>query len=163
VGTGGIINTYAGIGTSFGTSGDNGPATKAVLLDPTAVAVDSSGDLFIADRVIRMVNAGGTITTVAGNLAAPLPFSGHGGPAVLAGFATPRGLARDAAGNLYVADWTGNRVRKIDSSGVISTFAGTGSGPDSGDGGQAAAAAVSTPFTVVADAGNLYVAGFGRI
>ena len=167
VSPGGGISTYAGDGIP-GDSGDGHPATGAELEYPAGVAADSSGNLFICDLigVIRLVNASGTISSVAGNPNSPLPFSGDGGPAALATMATPWGLALDGSGNLYAADWKGNRVRKIDAATrTISTFAGNGLAPDSGDGGQAASASVTAPFAVVTDtvAGNFYLAEPGRI
>ena len=151
----GVISTYAGGGPSFG---DNGPATSAQLSQPVGVAVDYSGDLYIADVAsrIRMVNPGGTISTVAGT--GFLPSSGDGGAAGLAQLTGPWGLARDGSGNLYVADWKANRVREISPAGTISTFAGTGLSGDSGDGGPATSAAV-TPYVVAVDSlGNVYLA-----
>ena len=166
VAVGGTITTYAGDGI-FGNSGDNGPAKSAELLNPIGVATDRQGDLYIADQVgtVRMVNTGGTITTVAGSTNAAPPFYGDGGAAALANFATPWGIAFDSSTppNMYVADWKNNRVREItptgvNTTGVITTFAGTGASPDGGDGGAAAAAAV-TPATLAVDsAGNVYLA-----
>ena len=162
--SGGVISTYAGNGI-LGNSGDNNPATSAELLAPVGVALDSSGDLYIADLlgVVRKVDASGIITTVAGNGTAPLPLSGDGGPASLAQFATPWGIARDTFGNLFVADSKDNVVRKITQAGVISTFAGTGQGSDTGDGLQATAAGV-TPHVVATDSlGNVYLADVARV
>ncbi|HEX3743450.1 MAG TPA: hypothetical protein VHW09_05960 [Bryobacteraceae bacterium] len=155
----GIINTYAG-NAQFGYAGDGGPAISANLLNPVGVASDRSGDLYIADTVgaVRFVNSSGIISTVAGNLNAPLPFSGDGGPASIAALATPWGLALDGAHNLYIADWKGHRIRMVNSAGIISTFAGTGQGPDNGDGGPAISANV-TPFVVATDSqSNVYLA-----
>jgi len=161
----GMITTYAGNGT-FGNSGDGGPATSAELVSPAGVAADYAGNLFIADNnagLVRMVNASGIISTVAGLKNAPLPSSGDGGPGSLGQFVTPWGLANDTAGNLYVVDWKNDRVRKIDSTGTLSTFAGNGQAQESGDGGQATAASVTT-FTVAADSQqNVYLADPGRI
>ncbi len=158
----GTISTYAGSGLP-GYSGDGGPATSANLTGPIGVAVDYSHNLFIADYsgLVRLVNASGTISTPAGQN--NLLFSGDGGPASFAQFNGPWGLARDGSGNLYVADWRNYRVRQITPAGTISTFAGTGSLPDSGDGGLATSANVS-PFVVAPDTlGNVYMADQSRI
>jgi hypothetical protein len=158
--SGGIITTVAGNGTA-GFSGDKAAATSATLRQPSDVAVDSSGRLYIADygnNRIRMV-ASGTITTVAGNGA--LTFSGDVGPAVSAGLAAPLRLAFDAADSLYVAD--GVRVRKI-AGGVIATVGGGGA--PAGENGPALAAQLLTPQAVAVDgAGNVYIsdAGTGRV
>ena len=160
----GVITTIAGSGgISFG--GDGGPAVNAQLYSPTDVALDSAGNLFIADRYnhrIRKVDAGGTITTVAGMGATGLGaggFSGDGGPAVNAMLEDPHGVAVDGAGNLYIADRDNHRIRKVDTSGLITTVAGTGERGFGGDGGPAAAARLAFPHGVAVDAaGNLYIA-----
>lgn len=158
----GVITTIAGNGTR-GFSGDGGPATAAQLSDPGAVAVDQAGNLYLADLGsgrIRMVDSGGTITTVAGTGASG--FSGDGGQATLAQLATPRGLAIDKVGNLYFADLRNHRIRRIDAAGVVTTVAGTGTIGDYGDGGPALEAALSDPTGLAADSlGNLYVADAG--
>jgi uncharacterized repeat protein (TIGR01451 family) len=163
VAVGGTITTYAGDG-AFGDAGDNGPATSAELLDPVGVATDYQGDLYIADQigVVRFVNASGIITTVSGN--GGLPFSGDNGAAVLANFATPWGIGFDGSNNMYVADWKNSRVRKITPAGVITTFAGNGRLPDSGDGGQATSASVS-PAALAVDpsSGIVYLADTGVV
>ncbi len=113
VDTDGTITTVAGNGTA-GSSGDGGPATAATLRTPVGVAVDGDGTLYVADRdshVVRRVDPGGTITTVAGT-GAP-GFSGDGGPAAAARLQEPHGLALDAGGNLYVADLGNGRVRVV--------------------------------------------------
>ena len=117
VSPGGAISTVAG-SAKFGFSGDGGPATSAELNGPTGVAVDSSGNLFIADTAnnrIRKVSAGGIITTTAGN--GTFGFSGDGGPASSAEVGGPSGVALDAAGNLFFADTLNNRIRKISATG----------------------------------------------
>jgi sugar lactone lactonase YvrE len=169
---GGTITTYAGNGV-FGYSGDNGQATSAELLSPFGVATDYSGDLYIADQigVVRMVNSTGTITTVAGNASASLPFSGDGGPAALAELATPWGIAFDSSTppNMYVADYKNNRVRKITpagaitQAGVITTFAGNGIAGDSGNGEAATSASVTTATLAVDSLGNVYLADTGVV
>ncbi|SRR5579871_150745 len=159
----GIISTYAGNGTQ-GFSGDGGAATSASLNQPTGVAVDSSGNLYIADRSnnrIRQVTPGGTITTVAGNGQAG--FSGDGGLATSAMLNGPLAVAVDAAGNVYIADTLNNRIRKV-SGGTITTVAGSGVGNYSGDGGSALSAPVFSPSGINVDSvGNLYIATGGGI
>ena len=161
IAVGGDIATYAGNYQRFGDTGDGGPATAAELFSPTGVATDYAGNLYIADQsegVVRTVNSSGTITTVAGNSGAPNPFYGDGGPAALADFATPWGIAFDTSGNLYVADFKNSRVRKITPTGVgttglVTTFAGNGVSSDSGNGGPATSASV-TPHTLAVDSSN---------
>ena len=141
----GIITTVAGNGDK-GYSGDGGPAIAASLNEPYGIVVDRAGNIFIADRLNRRVRridaASGIITTAAGTGEAA--YSGDGGPAARAGLAEPNGLAFDAAERrLYIADVADHRVRVIDlASGAIATFAGTGKGEHSGDGGPAREAGV---------------------
>jgi sugar lactone lactonase YvrE len=153
----GIMGTVAGGGSSW--PGDGGPATSASL-SVAGVAVDSAGNLYIADYAncrIRKVTPSGTITTVAGN--GSWGFSGDGGPATNGSLSGPAGLAVDAAGNLYVADTNNNRMRKVTPSGIISTVAGNGIQGFSGDGGPATSASLYQPVGVAVDAtGNLYIA-----
>ena len=159
--TSGRITTVAGNGDS-GYTGD-GAATQVGLNDPSGVAVDNSGNIYIADNSnhrIRKVS-GGTITTIAGNGIGG--FSGDGGPATSAQLYNPTHLALDRAGNLYIADYSNNRVRKISTSGTITTVAGTATpnnqGGYSGDAGPATSAQFNKPAGVVVDAaGNLYIA-----
>src|SRR5260370_312468 len=120
----GIMTTVAGNGTA-GYAGDNGAATSAQLNDPVGVAVDSAGNLYIADagnNVIRKVS-NGTITTLAGNNKAGAGYSGDGGTATSAQFNDPVGVAVDSAGNLYIADANNNAIRKV-AYGYIRTYAG---------------------------------------
>ena len=159
--SGGVITTLAGNG-AFGFSGDNGPATSAQLANPVGVAVDSDGDLYLADNWNHRVRkvSHGVITTVAGNAA--MGFSGDNGPAASAQLVDPEGVAVDSAGNLYIADGGGNRIRKV-SSGVISTVAGNGTYGLGSDHGPAASAQLWDPTGVVVDsAGNLYIADTGN-
>ncbi|MGH2768211.1 MAG: hypothetical protein ACRDIF_04545, partial [Actinomycetota bacterium] len=159
----GIITTVAGTG-SAGYSGDGGPATKARLYWPHDVAVDASGNLYIADsanQVIRKVDPSGIITTVAGTGSAG--YSGDGGPATGAKLNEPRGGAVDAAGNIYISDRRNHRIRKVDSSGIITTVAGTGSAGYGGDGGPATAAKLDGARGVGLDgSGNIYIADTGN-
>src|ERR1017187_406178 len=162
----GTIITVAGDGSN-GYSGDGGPATSAQLSGPAGVAVDGSGNLYIADSYnqrIRKVSPSGIISTLAGG--GTNGYSGDGGPATSAEVGGPAGLAVDGAGNLYIADSYNQRVRKVSPSGIISTVVGDGTWGDSGDGGPAASAEVGDPIGVAVDgAGSLYIAdaGNGRI
>ena len=144
--------------------GDGGPATSASLREPFGVALDGAGNLCIADRRnhrIRKVDTSGIITTVAG--IGSFGFSGDGGPATSASLANPAGVALDAAGNLFIADGSNNRVRKVDTSGIITTVAGNGSSGFSGDGGPATSANLGTPFGVALDgSGNLFISVQGN-
>lgn len=165
----GVITTVAGNGTP-GSSGDNGPATSAQLAGPWGVAVDSTGNLYVADYIsfngsttfvqanrIRKVS-NGVITTAAGGGT----LSGDNGPAAAAQLYDPWSVAVDSAGNLYIADTFANRIRKV-SKGVITTVAGTGTQGFSGDNGPATSAALSSPLAVAVDsAGSLYIADNGN-
>lgn len=156
----GIISTVAGTGSS-GDSGDGGWAVFAKLDDPRAVHAAASGSIYIADtdnHRIRRVSSGGIITTVAGN---GLPGStGDGGSAASARLNTPEGIWLDGSGNLYIADTSNHKIRRVDGqSGVISTVAGSGVAGYAGDGGSAASAHLNYPRSVFIDgSGNLYIA-----
>ena len=157
----GVITTVAGNGTQ-GFSGDNGPATSAQLYDPERVTVDSAGNLYIADtdnyRIRKVSN--GVITTVAGN--GGRGFNGDNILATSAQLHDPFGVAVDSAGNLYIADFGNNRIRKV-SNGVITTVAGNGTAGFSGDNGSATSAQLYNPVGVALDsAGNLYIADGGN-
>ena len=159
----GVITTVAGTGRR-GSGGDGDPATTAQLYEPTGVALDGAGNLYIADsqnQRIRKVDAAGVITTVAGF--GRRGYGGDGGPAVGARLAVPRGVAADGAGNLYIADTWNHRIRKVDAAGVITTVAGNGTCCSSGDGGPAVGARLNQPRGVALDgAGNLYIADAGN-
>ena len=150
-----IITTFAGTG-EFRTSGDGGPATSAEIKRPVNLVVDSSGNLFIADQTnhrIRKVDTSGNISTVAGTTAG---FCGDGGPATSAKLSNPKGVEVDSSGNLFIADTGNQRIRKVDTSGNISTVAGGGG--SLGDGGPATSARLNFPsFVVVDPAGNLFI------
>jgi hypothetical protein len=155
----GIISTIAGIAGSFSYSGDGGLATSATLHDPSGIALDGAGNLYIADRynsVIRKVDLGGIISTIAGN--GTPGYSGDGGPATAALLKAPIGIAADPAGNVYVAE-SNHTIRKINTAGIISTIAGTGTAGYCGDGGPATAACMNSPCGIALDGiGNIYVA-----
>ncbi len=152
----GIISTIAGTGLA-GYTGDGGPATAARLNQPIGISIDNAGDLFICDdgnNVIREINTAGIITTIAGTGTAG--FSGDGGPATAAMMSDPGELALDNAGNLYVSDRGNYRIRKISSTGIITTIAGGTSGYY-GDGGPATAAWLDFVCGLSLDnSGNLY-------
>ncbi|HEV2495138.1 MAG TPA: hypothetical protein VG204_18920 [Terriglobia bacterium] len=156
---GGTITTVAGSGHA-GFSGDDGAAVNATLNGPTGVGVDSDGDLYIADHGnnrIRKVNSSGTITSVAGTGRAG--FGGDGAPAVKAALSGPSGVAVDSEGSVYIADTGNHRIRRVDSSGSITTVAGNGGAGFGGDGGPAIKASLAGPTGLaVDDDGNLYVA-----
>jgi sugar lactone lactonase YvrE len=138
-------------------------ATRAQLAFPQAIAVDDSGNLYIADTAnhrIRKVNPAGTITSIAGN--GTPGFAGDGGPAAAAELDYPQGVAVDRAGSLYIADVGNDRIRKVDSSGRISTIAGSGIRGFSGDGGPAATAELALPKVVAVDRDrNVYIGDWG--
>jgi hypothetical protein len=163
VALGGVITTVAGTGTA-GSVGDGGAATAAELNSPLAVALDASGNLFIADAAnnrVREVGINGLITTVAGN-GAP-GFSGDGGPATSAELNLPFGVAVDSFGNLFIADSHNNRIRRVGTNGIISTFAGTNASGFSGDGSQATNAELHFPYGVALDPyGNLLIADYAN-
>jgi uncharacterized protein (TIGR03437 family) len=157
-GVNGFITTVAGNGTD-GFSGDNGPAISAGLSHPAGVAVDQSGNVFIVDTQSNRVRkvSSGTIVTVAGG-----GNPGDNGPATSAQLDYPTGVAVDGSGDLFIADQTGNRIRKV-SKGIISTLAGNGSCCFSGDNGPASTAQLSAPFGVAVDsAGNVFIADTGN-
>src|SRR5579863_2381016 len=154
-----LITTIAGNGTS-GFSGDNGIATSAELNNPISVALDSSGNLYIADSAnnrIRKV-AGGKITTYAGSCSPG--FLGDGAKATGAEFYDPNGVWVDNQGNLDIADLYNEVIRQVNpSSGIVNTIAGSNVTPNyGGDGGPATSAQMAFPFAVVTDSyGNLYI------
>ena len=156
---GGAITTIAGTGTA-GFGGDGSAGSSAQLNQPVAVALDSSGNLYIADfnnNRVRMVNPAGVISTVAGSGTAG--FGGDGGPAATAQLNGPTALAVAPSGNVYVSDFTNNRVRKFMPGGNISTVAGNGLSGYGGDGGPATSAILNGPYGLAVDnAGNLYIA-----
>ena len=139
----GIATLVAGTGTP-GFRGDNGPAANSQLGGPRGIAVDSAGNVYIADSYANRVRkvSNGVITTVAGN--GTQGFSGDNGPATSAQLAQPFGLAVDSGGNLYIADWGNSRIREV-SNGVITTVAGNGTCCLLGDNGPATSAQINEP------------------
>jgi trimeric autotransporter adhesin len=162
ISTTGNIITVAGSGAN-GYSGDDGLATQAALrILFGGVAVDKSGNIYIADYadgVIRKVTSGGIITTVAGKGSGNCMLSGDGGQATSAQLCSPTKVAVDNSGNLYIADSSNYRVRKVSASGIITTIAGNGTAGYSGDGGPAVNAQLNRPVGVAVDnSGNVYIA-----
>jgi sugar lactone lactonase YvrE len=171
----GMITTVAGNG-NYGYSGDGGLATNASLslslyggsansLGLGVVALDASGNLFIADTEnsrIREVDPYGIIATVVGN--GNFGYSGDGFGATCASLYWPCGVAVDGSGNLFIADGENNRIRKVDTNGIITTVAGNGTDGYSGDGSPATSASLSNPSGVAVDAfDNLFIADTGNI
>ncbi len=158
----GIISTYAGTGLP-GYSGDRGPASLARLNDPVNIALDSKGYLYVADRgnaVVRRIAPDGTINTIAGR--GVTGFSGDNGPATSAEI-DPLAVAVDNKGNLYISDGSNYRIRKVDSMGTITTIAGTGVFGYVGDSGSALKALIGLVTGLAVDsAGNLYLADFSE-
>ena len=159
----GVITTVAGNGTS-GFSGDGGPATDTSLNGPTGVCVGPGGCIYIADEGnnrIRMIDAPGRISTLAGT--GEGEFSGDGGPATQAGLHAPSDVCVDAGGGVCVSDRANNRIRKVNTSGTITTVAGGEGGGFRGDGGPATAASLQAPSGVFLDsARNLFIADRGN-
>ena len=154
-----VIQTFAGNGqTAY--SGDGGMAPFASLNYPKGIALDGAGNIYIADTQnyrVRKVNAAGVISTVAGN--GVNAGTGDGGQAIAASISDVSGVAVDAAGNLYIADSSNRRIRKVTPNGIITTIAGVGVQGFSGDGGPATAAMVGRAVALALDsAGNLYFA-----
>jgi trimeric autotransporter adhesin len=160
----GVISTVAGDGDAL-YEGDGVQATTTGVVSPAGVTFDSAGNLYISesDR-IRKVNTSGIISTLAGAATAVQTpgFSGDGGPAKAALLSGPLGIVVDPAGNIYIADNQNLRVRKINTAGIISEFAGV-FGPVStpvGDGGPATSAYLSNPLGLLLDpTGDLYIFG----
>jgi len=163
VSTNGIITTVAGGGTNG--LGDGGSADSAELGYPIGVAVDASGNLFIADlnnHRIRKVSTNGIITTVAGN--GTSGYSGDGGSADSAELFHPSGVAVDASGNLFIADQGNHRIRKVSTNGIITTVAGNGTAGYSGDGDSATSAELYEPASVAVDAsGNVFISDLENV
>jgi len=159
----GIITTYAGNGIK-GDNGDGGPATAAEMEFPGYMALGNSGELYISDwtaHKVRMVDASGKISTVAGN--GVLGYSGDGGPATAAMLNSPNGMAVDKYGNFYISDVYGYVIRKVNTAGIISTIAGKGVKGYSGDAGLATDAEINNPDGIFFDSvGNFYIVDGGN-
>ncbi len=151
-----VIGAFAGTGEQ-GFHGDGGLAIEAHFHNPGGIAVDAAGNVYVADTNngrVRRIDQAGIITTIAGT--GERASAGDGGPAVEAQLLGPTAVALDSSGNLYIAESAGNRVRKIDAMGTISTVAGTGVAGSQGDGGPAVEAQLNWPVAVVIDAeGNV--------
>ncbi|HZL56954.1 MAG TPA: hypothetical protein VFC21_07725 [Bryobacteraceae bacterium] len=159
------VVTIAGTGGSPGYFGDNGPALSAQFTNPLRIAVDAKGNLYITDysnQSIRMVDYNtGVVNSIAGN--GSLGFGGDGSTGVGSQLADPHDVVIDPAGNIYIADTVNARVRRIDTSGKISTYAGIGTRGYSGDNAAASSAQLSLPAGLALDkSGNLYIADFGN-
>ncbi len=156
----GVVSTIAGNGGA-GFSGDGGAATAAALNIPTGVLVDASGNVYITDCYngrIRKVSTTGIITTVVGG-----GTGVDGSAATAANLYRPTSICFDASGNMYIAETGNHKVRKINTSGIISTFAGTGVSGFNGDGAGAATKQLSSPICVIADgSGNVYISDLGN-
>ena len=166
------INTVAGDNTlgspaPNGFSGDGGPATQARIAEPYGVAIDSAGNIYIADtrnnRIRKVTKSTGIISTIAGN--GQESFSGDGGQATAAALSQPTGIAVDSNGTLYIADQHNNRIRKVATNGIITTVAGNGENASyTGENGPAVNAHICFPYDVTVDtAGNIYFTDSGNM
>lgn len=156
IGSDGIVNVIAGNGVFFA-SGDGGLAVNAAVFQPTSVAVDEVGNVYIAEYAsrVRKVTPDGIISTFAGT--GNDGFAGDNGPAIKALLKGPFGLAVDPAGNVYISDTYNNRIRKVAANGIITTVAGNGQLGSTGDGGSALAAQLYLPIRIAVDvSGNIY-------
>lgn len=156
----GIISTVVGIGM-YGNTGDGGPASAAKIGSPYGMTFDTANNLYFADakhHIVRKVSASGIITKFAGNDTAG--YAGDGDFAILARLDSPYAVAADRKGNVFISDIKNNVIRKVDPSGVISTYAGVASTfGHSGDGGPANAALLNRPAGIAVDTnGNLFIA-----
>ena len=170
VDTSGVITTVVGNGAEcryrLDTCGERSPAVSARIGFPDGLTVDRAGNLYFSERGgyltrIRKVDTHGLITTFAGS--GQSGYSGDGGPAVDASLRYPADLSADSAGNIYIADIWDNRIRKVNTSGIITTVAGSGTRGSAGDGGSALSASLSSPYGAAVDPeGHLYIADTGN-
>ncbi len=153
-----IISTIAGTGAGS-YSGDGGPATAATFNNVFGICNDVGGNIYVVDKgnsAVRKISTSGIVTTIAGGTSG---FGGDGAPATAALLSGPRAVAADVLGNLYIADQFNQRIRMVNTSGIITTIVGTGTAGSLGDGGLATAAEINSPSGIVLDAaGNLYIA-----
>ena len=160
INTAGIIVTVAGTGDYGVDSGDGGPATAARFQQISDVVPDNHGNIYVVNNLsnsIRKINSAGIITHIAGN--GYSLSNGDGGPASSAGLAGPNSLKIDAAGNIYIVESSGNRIRKINTAGIITTIAGNGAHNFYGDGGPANASELANPTDLTIDtSGNIFIA-----
>ena len=162
IGADGIITTIAGIPGKWGYGfyGDSVKATANMLNAPNGITMDNAGNIYFTEErnnMVREISADGDISVIAGT--GYKGYSGDGGPATRAQLNDPWGIAVDSSGNIYVADSKNNVIRKINTAGIITTFAGTGENDYSGDGGSALKARLDQPMGVAADmCGNIYIA-----
>ena len=163
--TTGKISTFAGAPGVGSYSGDGHAAASAGLNSPMQMAFDGAGNLYIADRlnnVVRMINSSGNISTFAGQQGVG-SYSGDGGPATSAKLSGPQGVAVDALGNVYIADTGNNIVRKVDTTGNITLFAGTPDHSGVTVAGAATSVLLGSPYQLATDlAGNVFIADFGN-
>jgi hypothetical protein len=166
VNTSGIINLFAGIGLA-GWAGDGAAATLAQLNAPYGIAVDNAGNVYVTDELnqdVRKINTSGIISTIAG-CASPgvFGYSSDGGLADTTRLNFPTGVAVDTAGNVYIADSTNNRIRMVNSAGIITTFAGNGTAGYTGDGGAPTLAEINKAAGVATDmSGHVYIGDGGN-
>lgn len=160
-----IINTVVGNGTA-GYSGDNGPASSALISDPRGIAFDSSGNFYISDhdnnRIRKVTISTGIITTVAGTGVAG--NTGDNGPATSARLTNPYAIALDSIDNIYISDYISHVIRKVTiSTGIITTVAGTGITGYSGDNGPATSANIDGSYGIALDSfDNIYISDTGN-
>ncbi len=157
--SGGVVTTLAGSPGAAGSSDGTGPAARFDA--PSAIAVDASGNIYVADTgndTIRMIASGGVVTTLAGTADSPGSTDGTG---TMASFNSPSGLAVDGSGNIYVADTGNDTIRMIASGGVVTTLAGTAGSPGSTDG-TGSLASFNSPTGIAVSSGTLYVADSGN-
>lgn len=159
----GILTTVAGSGI-YGFAGDGGSAINAQFRNPTALSISNDGSIFVSDsnnHRIRKIATNGVISTIAGT--GEFGFSGDNGSANVAQLNVPQGISVDRAGNLYIADTNNHRIRRVDTSGRITTFAGIGTAGFSGDGDFAALSQLNQPTSVrINSVGEIFIADSGN-